>query len=464
MSRRLATILSLDVVGYSRLMQHDPSGLLRQLNKLFQSIVVPNIKLNKGRVVKLLGDGALIEFSSAYDGLYCASKIQNEIRSADPPVEHNGQPILLRAGLHAGDVISKGEDVFGDGVNIAARLQAEAEAGGVLLSSVVAQLAGGDLPFRLRREGSRKLKNIAYPIDTLSIDMSDEEVRSGRQSRAQSLEINFCRSANGNNLAWTALGEGSPVVKTPNWISHLELEWRHPGHAHLFESIAARHRFVYFDARGNGLSDWEVENLTFDMMVDDLEAVFDAAGIERAPILAVSQGCAIAAAFAARLPERVSGIVMMGGYPVGRAKRNSQKDRKQAKALRAMLGVSWEDDSPSLRDLIADTIVPQASQEDRRRFAEDMRKMINPKTLEVYRKALDDIDVTHLLPKVSAPCLIFHGNRDRMQPIEQGRAMAAGIPKAKFVTLDTNNHLLTENDSCWPLFEREMHAFLDTLA
>jgi class 3 adenylate cyclase/pimeloyl-ACP methyl ester carboxylesterase len=464
MSRRLATILSLDVVGYSSLMQHDPSGLLRRLNEIFQSFVLPNIKLNNGRVVKLLGDGALIEFSSAYDGLCCASRIQNEIRTADPQIEHDGQPILLRAGLHAGDVISEGEDVFGDGVNIAARLQSEAEAGGVLLSSVVAQLAGGDLPFRLRREGSRKLKNIAYPIDTFSIDMSDQQIRKERHHRAQSLEINFCRAANAKNLAWTALGDGPPVVKTPNWISHLELEWRHPGHAHLFGSIAERHRFVYFDARGNGLSDWEIGNINFDMMVDDLEAVFDAAGVERAPILAISQGCAIAVAFAARSPERVSGIVMMGSYPLGRGKRESQKDRKQAKALQGMLGASWEDDSPSLRDLIADMIVPQASQEDRRQFAEDMREMIHPKTLEAYRKALDDIDVTHLLPKVLAPCLIFHGNRDRMQPIEQGRKMAAGIPNSKFISLDTNNHVLTENDPCWPLFEREMHTFLDKLA
>jgi class 3 adenylate cyclase/pimeloyl-ACP methyl ester carboxylesterase len=458
--RRLATIMAIDVVGYSRMMQSDASGLLGALNSIFHSLIKPRVDESDGRIVKLLGDGALIEFSSAYQALICAAAIQEKMR-ASPPPHAFGENIFLRIGLHAGDVLVEGQDIFGDGVNIAARLQAEAEAGGILLSRAVADLAGGDLPFRLRSEGSRSLKNIARPIETLSVDFSDEKVAETRRQRAQSLEVHFCKSTDGQSLAWAAVGEGPPIVKAPNWIGHLELDWRNPGLAHLFDSLSARHRLVYFDARGNGLSDWDMKNVSFDLMVDDLECVFDTAGIERAPILAISQGCAIAAAFAAHAPERVSAIVMMGSFPVGRARRPSKKDRERAKAIRAMMAAGWDDDYPSLRDLIAEHIIPGASREERRRYAENMRKIISPENLGRYREVIDNLDVTALLPQVKAPCLVLHCKGDRLQPIEQGRKMAAGLHDARFIAYDSDNHALTENDPCWPLAEREIHAFLE---
>ena len=103
-------------------------------------------------------------------------------------------------------------------------------------------------------------------------------------------------------------GDGPTIVKAPNWIGHLELDWRNPGMAPIITSVAGKWRLVRFDQRGNGLSDWDLDEISFDRFVDDLECVFDAAQVERAPILAVSQGGAIAAAFAARCPARVSAI------------------------------------------------------------------------------------------------------------------------------------------------------------
>ncbi len=458
--RRLATILAIDVVGYSRMMGSDASGLLSVLNTIFRSVVKPHIEANDGRIVKLLGDGAIIEFASAFQALTSAAAIQEQMRTPSTPYTYV-EPIFLRMGVHAGDVLIEGQDIFGDGVNIAARLQAEAEAGGVLLSRTVADLAGGDLPFQLRREGTRSLKNISNPIETLSINFSDEKFKVARSKRAESLEVRFCKSKDDQGLAWTSVGDGPEIVKAPNWIGHLELDWRHPGLAHLFDSLSARRRLVYFDARGNGLSDWEMETISFDLMVDDLECVFNAASIDRAPILALSQGCAIAAAFAARAPERVSAIVMMGGFPVGRAKRKSKKDQERAKALQAMMTSGWDDEYPSLRDLIAETIIPGASREDQRRYAEDMRDMISPENLGRYREVIDNLDVTSLLPEVQPPCLVMHSKGDRMQPIEQGRKLAAGIRNARFIIYESNNHVLTENDPCWPLAERDIHTFLE---
>ena len=297
---------------------------------------------------------------------------------------------------------------------------------------------------------------------TLSVDLSDQEAAAARTRMANSQEVRFCQTTDNHRLAWTTAGSGPPIVKTQNWISHIEFDWRDPSTAHIIESLADQNRLVFFDARGNGLSDWEMDNISFDLMVDDLECVFDAAGVDRAPIFAMSQGCAVAAAFAAKYPDRVSAIVMIGAFPLGRDKRKSKKDKERAIAIRAMMTSGWDDEYPSLRDLMAEVIIPAASAEDRLRYAESMRDMISPENMGKYREVVDNIDIIELLPKVSAPCLVLHGKGDRLQPIEQGRKMAAGLPNARFISYDTKNHKPTENDPCWPLMEREIHAFLET--
>ena len=457
--RRLSAILALDVVGYSGMMQRDAAGLLAALNAIYRSVVTPAVAAAEGRVVKLLGDGALIEFPAAAHALRCAVRIQQALRRSDSPYRAP-EPIKLRAGLHAGDVVVEGDDIFGDGINIAARLQSAAQPGGILASRIFCDLAGSDIPVRLRREGAHSFKGIAQPIEVLSVDFTDPEVETRRASLAQAQEIRFCTSKDNVRLAWTVNGDGPTVVKAPNWIGHLELDWRSPGLAPIITSIAEQWRLVRFDARGNGLSDWDVEEISFDHFVGDLESVFDAAEVERAPILAISQGCAVAAAFAARRPERVSAIVMIGGFPEGRAKRRSQKDRERAKALRAMMAAGWDDDYPSLRDLLAQIIIAGASEEERRRYAEDMREMISPENLGRYRDVIDNLDVTPLLPNVTAPCLVVHCRGDRMQPVEQGRKLAAGLPDSRFIAYDSVNHLVPENDPVWPLLERDVQAFL----
>jgi pimeloyl-ACP methyl ester carboxylesterase len=255
-------------------------------------------------------------------------------------------------------------------------------------------------------------------------------------------------------------GDGPAVVKAPNWIGHLELDWRNPAIAPLLTSVAAKYRLVRFDQRGNGLSDWNVKEISFERFVDDLERIFDAAQVERAPIVALSQGGAIAAAFAARRPERVSAIVMIGAFPLGRNKRRSKRELEQARALRAMMAAGWDDEFPSLRDLLANVIVPTSSEEERRSYAEDMRRIISPGNVARTREAIDNIDITDMLRDVTAPCLVLHCRGDRMQPVEQGRAIAAGLPNARFIAYDSVNHLPPESDPVWPLIERELQTFL----
>jgi class 3 adenylate cyclase/pimeloyl-ACP methyl ester carboxylesterase len=457
--RRLAAILSLDVVGYSRMMQGGARLLLKTLNNLYRDLVTPVVQANRGRIVKLLGDGALIEFPSAAQALEAAIAIQDRLHDPDHPYQ-SPERIQLRAGVHVGDVTVEGEDIFGAGVAIATRLQSAAEPGGVLASRMLCDLAGADFSDRLQGQGLHSFKGIAQPIEVLSVDFSDGAGPKSATVFATTQEVQYCQTDDGVSLAWSAVGEGRPVVKAPNWVGHLELDWRNPGIAPLCTSIARRHRLIRFDARLNGLSDWKAEICTFDHFVDDLEAVFDAAGVERAPIVAFSQGCAVAAAYAARSPERVSAILMTGGFPVGRAKRTAKKELERALALRQMMTTGWDDDYPSLRDLMAQIIVPGASEETRRQYADDMRKMISPENMGRYREALDNIDIRNLLPSIEAPCLVCHATGDRMHSVEQGQSFAKGLPNARFIAYESPNHIITENDPEWPRFERDALAFL----
>ncbi len=457
--RRLSAILALDVVDYSRMMQDDAAGVLSALNDLYKSVVTPAVAATGGRVVKLLGDGAVIEFPSAAQALQCAVNIQRELRRSDCP-HRCPDPICLRAGLHAGDVVIEGEDIFGDGVNIAARLQAAAQPAGILASRIFCDLAGSDVPVRFVREGAHSFKGITNPIEVLSVDFSDPEEEKRRASTVRNQEVRFLTTRDDVRLAWTVNGVGPAVVKAPNWIGHLDLDWRNPGVVPLITSLINRWRLVRFDARGSGLSDWDLNDMRFEKFVDDLEEVFDAAQIERAPILGLSQGCAYAAGFAARHPERVSAMVMIGGFAVGREKRTSKKDRDLARAFRSMLTAGWDDDYPSLRDLIAQIIIPGASEEERRRYAEDMRKKITPENIGRYRKVVDNLDITPLLPEIDVPCLVCHCTGDRMQPVEQGRLLAAGLRNSRFIAYDSTNHMVPENDPVWPQMERDVQSFL----
>ena len=452
--RRFAAILSIDVVGYSRLMQLDASGLLKSLNKIFRDILKPTVAEGGGRIVKLLGDGALVEFPATLSALSTAVGIQQKM-SAYPWLR---EAIQLRVGVHAGDVLVEGNDLFGDPVNIAARLQAAAAPGGILISGMVRDLCGSQ-PYELKSQGVHRFKNIAHPVETLSVVLEPEK-DTGTDNAPVRGDLRFCKTPDGVTLAWECSGEGEPIIKAPNWIGHLDLDWRSPGIAPMIRSVSRLGRLVRFDARGNGLSDWDVDQISFDRFVDDLECVFDAAGVERAPILAISQGGAVAAAFAARAPERVSAIVMLGSFPLGRAQRNNPQDRARAEALRSMMRAGWDDEYPSLRDHLAQIILPGASIEDRDLYAADMRQMISPENAGRYREVIDNIDVTHLLKKVTVPCLVLHSRGDRMQPFDQGRKLAAGLPNSKFVALDSDNHILPEYDMAWPQAEREISNFL----
>jgi hypothetical protein len=234
----------------------------------------------------------LFEFASAVDAVRCAIDIQRAMmeRNAEIPEDRR---IEFRIGINVGDIIIEGEDIFGDGVNIAARLEGIAKAGGICISRQGFEQIEGKLQFPYREMGPQNLKNITKPIEVFSIEV-DETGRTPSQSKPNQ-EIKYCRTADGVRLAYAISGNGPPLVKAANWMNHLEYDWESPVWRHVFRGLSTEHTLIRYGARGNGMSDWDVDELSLDAWVSDLETVVDAARVERFPLIGISQGCVVAA-------------------------------------------------------------------------------------------------------------------------------------------------------------------------
>ena len=455
MPHRIAAILALDVVGYTSRMAQDPDATLKDVQRILEDIVRPSVRNGRGRIFKLTGDGALVEFETAAEAIDTANLIQRELR---------GDPVVLRAGIHVGDVTVNGDDIFGEAVNIATRLEASAPPGGCLVSRTATDVAGAGTRASLKPEGAMRLKGFPVPVEVMSID-PDAEGREAEWARqAADQQIRFTTSRDGTRLAWTETGSGDFMVKAPNWIQHLEYEWTNSPLDGWLPRLSKLVRLVRFDSRNNGLSDRGVKDISLDRFVDDLESVFDAAGIERAPVFGLSFGAAVAAAFAATHPERVSGLILMSGFAQGLAKRHRPRDATLGRSIKEMSKDGWNDEYPSVRHLFAQSFSPEASPQDHHTYAEFMKQAIDVgDMLRVSDESVDIVDITDLLPKIVCPALILHANRERWHSMEQGRRLAAGIPNARFVGLDTANNTMPAYDPAWTKAIAEIQTFLGQL-
>src|SRR6266702_3891111 len=297
-------------------MSFDESGTLASLQAHRSELIVPAIARHHGRVVKLMGDGILAAFGSVVEAVECAAEIQREMAARNAGVSDDRR-LGFRIGVHLGDVIVEGDDIYGDGVNIAARLESLAETGGICIS---------------------------------------------RQAYDQ------------------------------------------------------------------------VDEISFDLWVSDLETVIDAVGLPRFPLLGVSQGCAISIAYAVRHPERVSRLVLYGGFALGASKR-SPAAREKLKAMATLVRLEWGADNPAIRHMFATEFYPDAPKEVLDTYGERQRITTTGECAARYLETTGDIDVTDLLHKVAVTTLVMHRRGDLRQPIELGRQRAAGIPGARFGAL-----------------------------
>ncbi|KNZ31251.1 MAG: LuxR family transcriptional regulator [Methylibium sp. NZG] len=276
-------------------------------------------------------------------------------------------------------------------------------------------------------------------------------------------QIRFARSHDGVQLAWAASGTGPPLIKAATWLSHLEYDLDSPVWSHLLTGLAAQARLVRYDERGCGLSDWAVTDLSFESWVSDLEAVADAAGEQRFALLGISQGAPIAIAYAVRHPERVSHLVLHGGYARGRLVRSdTPRDREEAETMNKLAELGWGKADPSFRQFFTTQFIPGGTPEQHRWFNELERLSTSPANAVRFMREFARIDVTALLPQVQCPTLVLHSRHDVRQPLEEGRLLATGIPGARFVPIDSGNHLLLADEPGWQRWLDEVRAFLPT--
>jgi len=270
-------------------------------------------------------------------------------------------------------------------------------------------------------------------------------------------DIRFCRTADGTRIAYALAGEGPPLVKTANWMNHLEFDWESPIFGHFLRGLADGRRLLRYDARGNGLSDWDVGEVGQEAWYADFEAVIEASGFERFPILGHSQGAASAITYAIRHPERVSHLVLLGAFPAGRRDAAGIEERK---AMTTLIRAGWGQENPAFRQLFASLFIPGATRELADAFNELQRRSTSAECAARYFEAAGQLDVRELLPQVKVPTLVLHSRGDAMVPVEAGRLLAAAIPGARFVALPGQNHMLLEDEPATQRFFEELRLFL----
>jgi pimeloyl-ACP methyl ester carboxylesterase len=281
-------------------------------------------------------------------------------------------------------------------------------------------------------------------------------------SAAGRQEVMFCRTQDGVNLAMSRVGQGTPLVCIPTWLTNLEHDWQGPIRGPLWHFLADRFELIRYDGRGFGLSDRDVAEISFATFEQDLEAVVDALGLRSYALLGISMGAAIAIAHAVRYPERVSKMVIHGGFSRGRSQRGSAEHIEMARAVVTLLREGWGDEHSAFQRMLGTLFFPTALPAQIKWFVDLVHKSTTIDNAVRIREASDNINVLHLLPKVSTPTLVIHCRHDNAAAVDEGRRIAASIPNARFVTLESENHVPLPDEPAWPKFLTEIEIFLST--
>ncbi|MFQ6029442.1 MAG: alpha/beta fold hydrolase [Dehalococcoidia bacterium] len=273
-------------------------------------------------------------------------------------------------------------------------------------------------------------------------------------------KLGFCTTDDGVRICYATVGQGPPLVKAPNWLAHLGLERHSPVWRHWWEELSKDHTLVRFDQRGSGLSDWEVEDLSFETWVKDLEAVVDALELEQFDLLGISQGGPVGIEYTARHPERVKNLVLYGAYARGSFRLGQPRVSEQVNALVTLTRIGWGRNNPLYRQLFASMFLPEGTDEQMDWFNELQRMSTTPNNAANIIHEASCIDVLESLPNVSVPTLIMHCRHDSVVRMDFGRQLEALIPNSSFVVLEGRNHLLLESEPAWAEFLKAVRAFL----
>jgi pimeloyl-ACP methyl ester carboxylesterase/DNA-binding CsgD family transcriptional regulator len=271
-------------------------------------------------------------------------------------------------------------------------------------------------------------------------------------------DVRFCRSADGTRLAYAVHGAGPPLLLASCWLSHLEFDWQSPVWRHFLLDLGRFATVVRYDERGYGLSDWDVSDYSLDTRIADLEAIADAAGLERFALLGMSQGGPVAISYATRHPDRLSRLVLYGTYAVAMNRDPDAAELEQT--FQQMIKVGFGRKDSTFRRVFTSLMIPGASEE-QAGWLDELQAMATCTENAVRsRAARMHVDVAALVPDVALATLVLHARGDRMVDFARGRELAAGIPGARLVTLDSDNHITLADEPAWPVFVDELAAFL----
>ncbi|MBZ0283378.1 MAG: alpha/beta fold hydrolase [Anaerolineae bacterium] len=281
------------------------------------------------------------------------------------------------------------------------------------------------------------------------------------ERRKREQRVYFTNSFDGTRIAYSIAGNGPPLVKAANYMSHQEHDWDSPVWRHWLEELTHEHTLITSDERGSGLSDWDTKDVSFEAWVHDLEAVVNAADVRQFPVFGMSQGGAVAVAYAALHPEKVSHLIVHGGYARGWLKRDLTPEQlEEEKLMIDLMRVGWGKENPAFRQVFAMQLFPQAPSEQIYALEAQMRLSISPENAVRLESEMHRIDVRQLATQIKVPTLILHSHGDEAVPFDEGRLLASLIPNAQFVALDSKNHLLTEHEPAWQKFVAAFRSFL----
>ena len=388
---------------------------------------------------------------------YCLDPGRRELRSADGMITLEPQVFDLLVYLirHRDRVVSK-DDLIAGVWN--GRIVSDSTLDSRIYAARKAIGDSGQRQQLIRTVIRRGFRFVA-PVQEIVERPTDADVRPAVESKQ---EVSFCRSSDGVSIACASVGAGAPLVKAANWLTHVEYDWDSPAWSPLLHWLAERRRLIRYDGRGTGLSDRTVADISFAGFVRDFGAVVDAINVDRFAVLGISQGASVAIDYAARHPERVSKLILLGAYVQGRNRRGSPTEKEKAATFLSMLRQGWGDENSAFMRAFTSVFIPSGSREQIKWFADLQRITASAENAERIRRACDDIDLLSVLPRVRVPTLVLHCRQDGVVPLEQGRMVAAAIPDARFVTLESDNHVLLAGESAWPRFLQEVESFLHT--
>ena len=463
MERKLLAVVAADMAGFSRLIESNEIEILTRQKNHFNDVIRPGIEKFNGNIIKTTGDGFLATFGSSMDAVESSLDIQTKINDLESTFNNNDR-IWYRFGINVGDVVIDDGDIFGNCVNIASRLETIADPGGVSITHDIYKNIKNLKPFNFLHIGEQHLKNISQKVDVYKIIIkgNKRDILSNSEILTDiDQEIRYCSSKDHTIIGYAKVGNGPSLLKAPNFMSSLEHDWRSPIWTHLYRFLAEDHTLVRFDQRGNGSSDLDPLEITFNSFVEDMEAVVNESKIDKFPILGVSQGCAVSIAYAIRNPNKVSHLILIGGFARGKGQRGDPSYEEKSKMEQTMILSGWEDENPAFRQFFTTSMIPEGSKEQMDSFNNIMKIATSAENAAKISRVNDQINVSDILSKLEIPTIIFHCTDDARVPISEGKFMAANIKNSKFVPIRSKNHVLLETEHGWNLFKEEVTKFLD---